>query len=75
MVSAMVVEPRTSTNSMVSTTSAPPGYLVFMESQLVQKRGFLGDGRDPPKVRASAPPMPLKGVLQDTQRGSAGSRP
>jgi hypothetical protein len=38
--SATVVEPRISTNSLVITTSAPPGYLALKASQAVQNRGF-----------------------------------
>src|SRR5688572_12530866 len=71
----MVVEPRTSTNSMVSSISAPPRYSVAKEWQSAQKRGFLRDLCIRIATRNNPPPMPANGLWQLTQRGLDGSLP
>src|SRR5215207_8036177 len=67
------VEPRMSANRMDISTSAPPGNWRAATSHMLQKRGFKADCCLLNNTRAIIPPIPLKGVLQNLQRGSCGS--
>jgi hypothetical protein len=61
MLSASLVEPRTSAKRTVVSTSAPPSFSWANSSQKLQMVGFSFEGWMPKKVRAAAPPTPPKG--------------
>src|SRR3990172_5814062 len=71
MVSATLVDPRTSAKSRVTSISAPPRYLRANLSHIVQMLGFFAQGRLPVR-RISRPPTPRNGALHSLQRGSCG---
>src|SRR3990172_164074 len=69
--SARVVEPRTSANSIDNSTSAPASSFRMVCSQALQSRGLKLEGR----VNDSQLPSPDNGRLHSKQRGSPGNRP
>src|SRR5215216_6243587 len=61
-----------SINSIDISTSAPPGNSREAISHKLQYRGFSAERCLRNRTRASIPPNPWKGVLQNLQRGSRG---
>src|SRR4029450_2530924 len=73
MLSARVVDPRTSANSSEHSTSAPPWLLLSIRKQPVQYFGFLTHLAWPTNLM-TIPPGPENGAAHSLHRGELGSR-
>src|SRR6476659_8283178 len=73
MLSARVVEPRTSANRSEHSTSAPPWLLLSIRKQPVQYFGFLAHLAWPAN-RMTSPPGPENGAAHSLHRGELGIR-
>src|SRR4029453_1453912 len=73
MLSARVVDPRTSANSSEHSTSAPPWLRLSIRKQPVQYFGFLTHLAWPTN-RMTIPPGPANGAAHSLHRGELGSR-
>src|SRR6476659_1999933 len=73
VLSARVVEPRTSANRSAHSTSAPPWLLLSIRKQPVQYLGFFIHLAWPAN-RMTIPPGPENGAAHSLHRGELGSR-